>query len=274
MNETFNFKRFWTFFRYDLKQTWRRNAKPAIFIGGSGLILFLLWTFFSLVCFFVWTTPPIWARLAGFLVASFILQLYITKTYGFITDKKKGSDYLMIPASATEKFISMLLIVLIVIPFMFATVYYCLDALICLAFPSCGMTLFSATAYGWEQFTSGITAANIAMINEGALFTFSVGGMVMIFVLSSIFGYLFYMLCGMIFKRFKILWALLLNFGMGTILSSLIGLIIGGAVAAGNDVETVANGVGTIFLVLKIYMAVGIVAFAIGIYYRLKRISH
>lgn len=273
MSETFNFKRFWTFFRYDLKQMWRRNAKPAIFIGGTGLILFLLWTFFSLVCFFVWTTPPLWARLVCFFIASFILQLYITKTYGFITDKKKGSDYLMIPASATEKYISMLIIVLIVIPFLFIASYFCIDSLICTIFPSSGMTLFSATISGWDTLTAGISAANYALVREGINMSFSVGGLVLMSVLSSIFGYLFYMLCGMIFKRFKILWALLINFGFGTLLSSAMGIIIGGY-AIEDNINNMPGVVNTIFLVVKIVMAVGIIALGFGIYYRLKRISH
>ena len=38
MNETFNFSRFWTYFKYDLKQMWRNHSKAAILIAGAGVI--------------------------------------------------------------------------------------------------------------------------------------------------------------------------------------------------------------------------------------------
>lgn len=269
MSETFNFNRFWTFFCYDLKQMWRRNAKPAIFIGGAGLILLLLWSFFSTVCFFSWTTPPLWARVACGFIASFILQLYITKTYGFITDKKKGSDYLMIPASKLEKYISMLIIVLLIIPFLFTAVYFSLDALICLIFPSCGMTLFQLTSNAWAILTDGLNASNHNIIN----YQFSPCGLLLMTILTNIFSYLFFMLCGMIFKRFKILWALLINYGLGTILSSVLIFIVSSLVNE-SDPSSIAQSIDITFTFMKITMAIGIVVLAWGAYYRLKKIQH
>ena len=272
MSEVFNFKRFWTFFRYDLKQMWRRNAKPAIFIGGAGLILLLLWSFFSTVCFFTWTTPPMWARLACFFIASFILQLYITKTYGFITDKKKGSDYLMIPASRIEKFISMMIIVLVVIPFLFTTVYLCIDALICVIFPSCGTNLFQVTSNVWTTLTGGLNLANAELMQQGFTFQFTPCGLILMFILSSIFSYLFFMLCGMIFRRFKILWALLINYGLGTILSSVLIFIV--SRFESHSAFDMAQSFDFIFTFLKIAMALGIIGLGWGVYYRLKKIQH
>ena len=38
MNEIFDFKRFWTYFKYDLKQAWRNHSKAAIMIGGASAI--------------------------------------------------------------------------------------------------------------------------------------------------------------------------------------------------------------------------------------------
>ena len=43
MNEIFDFKRFWTYFKYDLKQAWRNHSKAAIMIGGASAIFYVIW---------------------------------------------------------------------------------------------------------------------------------------------------------------------------------------------------------------------------------------
>ena len=49
MNETFNFSRFWTYFKYDLKQMWRNHFHAAIMIGGASAIFYLTWVLVRLV---------------------------------------------------------------------------------------------------------------------------------------------------------------------------------------------------------------------------------
>ena len=146
MSETFNFKRFCTFFGYDLKQMWRRNAKTAILIGGGGLIFTLFWISFSLLFFLKFSTPTWPWRLGMFMVCVTILHFFITRTYGFLTDRKKGPDYLMVPASGLEKYISMMIITVIIIPLIFTFAYYSIDALLCLCFPNSGANLFQLTS--------------------------------------------------------------------------------------------------------------------------------
>lgn len=269
MSETFNFKRFWTFFRYDLKQMWRRNAKPAIFIGGSGLILLILWSFFSLICFFTWTTPPLGARIACLFVAYTILGLYMAKSYGFLTDRKKGSDYLMIPASTLEKFISLMIIVLIIIPFLFFAVYYIVDALICLAFPTSGMTLFCATG----EAIDGISMANLNMHESMIPYHISIFGIFLFFSISAIYSLLFYTLCGMVFKRFKILWGLLISFVTGTIMSSVLSAVVG-QLDYTNYIERGPNVLDNFFFGWEIIMVAAILAITAFIYTRLNKIQH
>ena len=268
MNETFNLKRFWTFFRYDLRQMWRRNAKPAMFIGGGGIILLVLWAFFSMVIFFIWTTPPLWARIAGLGISYTILQMYMTRSYGFLTDRRRGSDYLMIPASTLEKFISMMIVILIVIPFLFCAVYYVTDALICLAFPASGISLFGATG----NLIHTISEADRTLRELEMPMNLSVSSIFTFFSLSGIYSLLFYVLCGTIFKRFKILWALLISFVVGTILSSVLTIYIGNV-----DFDVLENGpevIHTVFTATKIFMIVASIAMAAGLYFRLKKIQH
>ena len=105
MNETFNFNRFWTYFKYDLKQMWRNHSKAAIMIGGASAIFYVVWVLFSLVFFQHWTSPVIYARFGVLVLAFAVLEFYQAYTYGYLTDKKKGSAWLMIPASKAEKFV-------------------------------------------------------------------------------------------------------------------------------------------------------------------------
>ena len=54
------------------------------------------------------------------------------KLYGGLTEKKYGSSWLLIPASRLEKFISMLLICLIVVPVAYLIVYLGVDGILSL----------------------------------------------------------------------------------------------------------------------------------------------
>ena len=102
MSEIFNFKRFGTYFLYDLKQMWRKHSRPAIMIGFSIAIFYILWVLFGLVFSQNWSAPSIEFRVMMFTVAFTILEFYQAKTYGFLTEKKAGSAWLMVPASRAD----------------------------------------------------------------------------------------------------------------------------------------------------------------------------
>lgn len=264
MSETFNFNRFWTYFRYDLRQMWRSNSKPAMFLGGGGFILLLMWSFFSLVISFRLVTPPLPARICGFVICSAILQLYMTKSYGFLTDRRRGADYLMVPASTLEKYISLLAIALVVIPFLFGTVYLLSDALLCLAFPSGGAPLLKGIGYVF----TGISEANLRMQEEMVPFQISIFWVIVFFSLAGIYNILFYVLCGLVFRRYKILYGLLISFVIGTVFSGILTVYLNNefTYGAANDAAAVAE----VFSVIEIFMAVGSVLLAWGIYHKLK----
>ena len=132
MNEIFDFKRFWTYFKYDLKQMWRNHSKAAIMIGGASAIFYVIWVLCSLVFAQHWSSPVIYARIGVFFLAFTILELYMVRAYGYLTEKKAGSSWLMIPASKAEKFVSMILMVCIVIPLLFFVAYALIDGVLAL----------------------------------------------------------------------------------------------------------------------------------------------
>ncbi len=57
------------------------------------------------------------------------------KMYGRLTERRKGSDWLMIPASAFEKFLSMVLIACVATPVSFFVLSGCCDWLLSVVFP-------------------------------------------------------------------------------------------------------------------------------------------
>ena len=221
MNETFNFQRFWTYFKYDLKQMWRNHSKAAILIGGASAIFYILWVMFSLVFTQHWSSPGIVARLIVLLIAFTILELYQTRTYGYLTDKRAGSAWLMIPASKAEKYVSMLLMTLIVIPLLFFAVYFTLDGILSLLDPTYGQALFTGAVDAYKTLLAGLAAIS----NESPLQVPT--SYIVVMVLVSFFcNFLYFLLCGICFKKNKIVCAIAILFGLSTVLSLLTGLVV------------------------------------------------
>jgi hypothetical protein len=156
MNETFNSSRFWTYFKYDLKQMWRNHSKAAILIGGASAIFYVIWLLFSLVFTQQWNTPPIAARVVILVIAFAILELYQVRTYGYLTEKKAGSAWLMIPASKAEKYVSMLLVTLVVIPLLFFAVYFLIDGFLALVDPTYGQALLTGAVGAYKALIDGM----------------------------------------------------------------------------------------------------------------------
>ena len=221
MNETFNFSRFWTYFKYDLKQMWRNHSKSAILIGGAGVIFYVLWIMGSLVFTQSWTAPPIAARFVVLLLAFVVLELYQTRTYGYLTEKRAGSSWLMIPASGTEKFVSMVLMTILVIPALFFAVYFLLDGFLSLVDPTYGKAMATGFFGVYSDFVN-----LLGSINDESPITFTPASLVFPAIVSTFCNFLYFLLCGICFKKNKIVGAIAILFGISTLMSLLGGLII------------------------------------------------
>ena len=219
MNEIFDFKRFWTYFKYDLKQMWRNHSKAAIMIGGASAIFYVIWLIFSLVFTQHWTTPPIEARVVVFILAFAILELYMVRSYGYLTEKKAGSSWLMVPASKAEKFVSMLLMVCLVIPLLFFVVYFLIDGFLALVDPTYGKALIVG---GIGAYTDMVNALSELSAESPILFTpssFIFPGIVGVFC-----NFLYFLLCGICFKKNKLVGAIAILFGISLVFSVLTGI--------------------------------------------------
>ena len=220
MNEVFNFKRFGTYFLYDLRQMWRKHSRPAFLIGCSIAILYVIWVLFSLIFTQSWNAPGVEVRSTLLLVAFTILELYQARTYGYLTDPREGAEWLMVPASRAEKFVSMILMTLFVIPVLFLVVFFTLDGLFALVDPTYGKALIVGF---WEAYRK---IFDMASISGQSPVTFSTGALVYLSVVGFFCNYLYFLLCGICFKRNKIVIAIAIIFAFSTLLSVGSGLAI------------------------------------------------
>ena len=220
MNDTFSLKRFWTYFKYDLTQLARRNGRTYAYIAGSGLFLYFFVILTSLIFKGEWHTPDLGLRVAGFIVMFTVLELLQARTYGHLTERKAGSAWLMVPASRLEKFVSMLLIVLILIPLFYVCGYLLIDAFLSLVDPTVGDAIVT-------HFSGGLSSLIMSLKEMGGTspITVTPGNTLGMALIGLFCNFLFFLLCGLCFKKNKIGGGLLIILGF-TMLFSTLGMLL------------------------------------------------
>ena len=149
-NDIFDFKRFGNYFVTDIKNAIANYGWSMIILIFFGLISYILVGLISTIATYSWQDilngvgvewvhTDVYGRLTIMLIAFTILSFTApTKCYGGLTDKNTGSNFILLPASRLEKFISMILMCCIVLPVVFAIGYLIVDYLICLVCPEAG----------------------------------------------------------------------------------------------------------------------------------------
>lgn len=274
MSNTFHFPRFVNYLRFDLSRMWKNHTKTAILLGGGSLLVYLLVGIGGLLFNFHWAVASEPFRFIGIFFALAVLQLYMARIYGFVTDRKEGSDFLLIPASTLEKWLSMLLIALVVIPLLFFVVYFAVDGLICLVDPRAGESLFSLVLNGFSELRAGMPAFNEVLARKGLPYNYGIGSLIVPFLLSMMFNYLYYLLCGLVFKRHKILNAILVAMAVSAVVSLLAGNILPNMDMSYLDGQEAFALADTVYSTMNIITGVFVVALAAAVYVRLRKISH
>ncbi|MBR3387799.1 MAG: hypothetical protein IKG84_06165 [Bacteroidales bacterium] len=272
MNETFNFSRFWTYFKYDLKQMWRNHSKAAILIGGASAIFYVIWLLCSLVFTQEWHTPPIEARMVVLILAFGILELYQVRTYGHLTEKRAGSSWLMIPASKAEKYVSMLLITLLVIPLLFFAVYFLIDGFLSLVDPTYGKALLTGAMGAYQSLLEGIS-----MVGEASPISFTASGMLGYTLVGFFCNFLYFLLCGVCFKKNKLVSAIAILFGVSLLFSLLTGILLPSYlknIDVNLDETQLAEWAVRMMNVSVAVVSVITVGLAWGVWRRIKTIQH
>ena len=144
MKDIFNIRRFGKYFVSDLGSAAANFGLSLLLLSSAGVIVYLLMGFFSLITSGTWDGSGMAIRCATLAISYVVLMISMPpKCYGHLTDKRSGSTWLMIPASTLEKYLSMVLITILVIPAVFFGVYCGLDAILCAIDPNCGDSFFT-----------------------------------------------------------------------------------------------------------------------------------
>lgn len=116
MDNTFKISRFGKYFVYDLKRQWKNIGMLMLIFSLFPIIFYMIYMFFAamfdggLMKIFIGLEidgPAGGTRFGVFAVMSTIfVMLFPSRAYGEITNKAKGSEWLMLPASRLEKFTS------------------------------------------------------------------------------------------------------------------------------------------------------------------------
>ena len=137
MSNIFDIKRFWNFLLYDLRRARNNYALSMLLLGLTPVILYMIIQFFSLIFGNGVAEIPDSLKIMVMAVSCVIIILgFGSKVYGQLTEKRAGSDYLMIPASTTEKWISLFLVTCVAAPVVLGVLLLASDGLMSLLFPN------------------------------------------------------------------------------------------------------------------------------------------
>lgn len=269
MSNIFNFSRFGKMLEWDLKniiRTWGLSfltviAIPfiiEIFVIGSHIVLgspdaiqcsqeARLSVFIGILCAFCTFFPAI--------------------AYGFVTDKKLGSRYVLLPASVTEKFISMLFCSLVIVPAALVGGYLISDGILSIVGLNQGDSLAKCII-------------NNASISSGDDITFNLLGVV---YMGFTINMLTFLLGALWFKYKKVAKTILAIFALNVVFWSVAATFFNQVAFDTEFLENllerflmmdVSNMELVINLVLYSYFLVGFSVLGALVFWRLKTVKH
>lgn len=199
MSESFNIKRFRMYFIHDLKSARSNYWLSLIVCSLTPFLCYVIYEIPMLIACHGFSDFDITFKMMMVLMSFAIVELsFPSKVYGNLTDKKAGSNWILLPASALEKFISMVLIVCVILPVTMAALVLATDTVFTLILPCYGDYIISSTGKFLSEtdFPEGFNPA----------LTFS---------LSWIVNILIFTLGSIIFKRAKVVKTLLAESAIG-----------------------------------------------------------
>lgn len=117
MNNIFDIKRFGRYLAYDIRQTIANSGISLLVVGTLPVLIYLLSGLASLIFNGHWEADPETTQVFAIIAAVMVIMMaFPTKAYGSLTDRKGGATWALIPASVPEKFVSMMLVSLVIVP--------------------------------------------------------------------------------------------------------------------------------------------------------------
>lgn len=201
MNNTFDFNRFRRYYVSDLKNTFNNTWLTVLLTSLSGLFAYVFCGLMNLFTTGVWNSYELFGRTATFFMLLYVLVAIVpSKAYGFLTDKRKGSFYTLIPASSFEKFLSMFINTAILAPLAYTVIALIADTLLCLVDPGCGQMLITAGAEAATTFNE--FCSDLAETSQVSIF--STGEFVCGLILNLISMAMVFLLGALYFNKNKI----------------------------------------------------------------------
>lgn len=140
MKEIFDVNRFGKYFAYDVRSAVSTFGLPMLILGLWPFI----WLIFSYLLSFIFgqdissgQTSRIWPYVTMVIVG----LTFGARVYGGVTDRRKGTDWIALPASALEKTLSLLLVTCVVAPAALLALTAVSNALVSLSVPYFGEIL-------------------------------------------------------------------------------------------------------------------------------------
>ena len=264
MKKIFSFDRFFKYFKYDLVNAKSNFGLSMLILGFMPLMVYIIANLFSLVFSGEWvsgeagTAMSAMAMGATFVISSIILGV---KLYGSLTDKKAGSNWIMIPASTFEKFLSMFLIVFIIVP-------------VCLAVMLVVSDLILSLVPGYTSVTSWINKGVSTMADNGL----KVKYLPMLWLMWGQYA-LAFLLGAIIFKKAKvgktILWMFIIGTVSGIVFTKILGVTDMAEHFMSSMSDASVSGIQSrVNWFLNISWFGWVAVLAAGIFWRLKTIKH
>lgn len=251
-NDIFSFSRFGRYFRSELASIFSGKGISILAFGLMPVYIFVLDILFSSFGY-EYKYMYVFSRSIFFAIAGFIFVIWMPAAcYGYITEKRAGSIFTLLPASVLEKTLSMIINTMIIIPLSFLAIYFALDLLITLAVGS--PVKDSIMLY---LFTQPLTAAEVSFSDM---------------LLSAANNMLFFLLGAVIFKKHKIAKTILVLMGISIVVSF-------GAISVINaiymDWETVARiDIGSLSVWNTVWSCILCAALSAGIFFRIRKIQY
>lgn len=268
MNNIFSFGRFWKYFLHDLENARNYFLLSGIIIGLVPVLTYIIFELFNILALGHWQAGSIAVQLISFSLV-IVLGAYIfpAKAYGSITDTGAGSSWLMIPASTFEKWLSMMLICLVVLPLFLSVLCFGSDALLSALVPNYGRSMMFY-AMESDSFVRDYIGDGIEL---------NLPLMVYCEWVESILPFL---LGAVLFKRAKVAKTFLALMAFGMVATPLFFLIIGTTSISSDMIESMLNSASVLQITHKVNIAFSAyyILFAALLmaltYLRLKTIKH
>ena len=265
MNKIFDFKRFGKYFCFDLVSAWQRSGVTLLAIACLPVWIFAIHQLFGLIFGGQFGSFGIGGIAAAYISSFFFAVIaFPVQNYGHLTDKKAGSDWLMLPVSRLEKFASVLLITCVVVPLVWFAVIVACDGLLSLLFNT-------YPAMGLPKMMDGLGSVLAEFHSENV--SFAVGGPWAIY-LSWCADILVFTLGAMYFRKHKVVYTFLSLFALGLLMTMALGILFNGNMHISPEDINEDSLMHTLNAVVYTLYVVEFVVLDLAIFFRIKTLKH